>query len=323
MARQTVGERIVSILKREMAPSADGEIYEVRDGYNAGGKHRVPTKDELRAGRPFGARGGDAEGMNTEYSSNAPQRGAQLTVEHFNDTMDQLSAVMDEFAAGVSKCSATILLSRARDLLAKADAREDEGNRPKARILRKRAAKLLRTARAYATDSDFEGGAALRKSIRALLKRTDVIVQEQGEDEEEEDDGDGEDAPKAWKASRKIDEDEAANQRKWADDNRERSMGTKSATVADLLNFLANGTKGLHPKHAGMIKSGAVDVAIVASLNAAMDSRRISPEARAAALNVLNRAAVATSGGDYSKRQVQNDIANLPASVRDLPLEVA
>jgi hypothetical protein len=88
--------------------------------------------------------------------------------------------------------------------------------------------------------------------------------------------------------------------------------------VGDLFAFMANGTRGLHPKHAHLIKSGSVDVAIVKTLSDALDSRRISPEGRAAALNVLNRVTVTTSGGDYSRRQLASDIANLPAAVRDL-----
>jgi hypothetical protein len=40
-------------------------------------------------------------------------------------------------------------------------------------------------------------------------------------------------------------------------------------------------------------------------------------------MSIARRAEVVQRGGDYSKRQLANDIANLPASVRDLPLEVA
>jgi hypothetical protein len=319
MAKRTLGQKIVEFLgqlKSDPAalasfidqallkgtPHADGMelAADVVDGYRSGHKHAVPTKDEIKTGPTLGARGNSAEDANDTYSSNAEQHGAQLAAERLSREISRNK------------------VAKARAALEKAEDADFNGDRRTARAHRRKAARLLGEARTHA-DNAGRKGRKLRGIISDLMAKADITIsQEQEEDEEEEDDDD--DELKSRKASRQIDEDEEDDQRKWPDRDNEREM--KSITVGALYGFLLNG-KGLHPKHAGMIKSGAIDVAIVTTLNAALDSRRISPEGRAAALNTLTRAAVAASGGDYSKRQVRNDIANLPASVRELTIEVA
>lgn len=210
--------------KAQHAQTGDGG--EVKDQWQEGQKHSVPSREEIKTGPGQAASGGGAERMTGQYSNPAPQHGVQLDAEKLGKILEDFAAKshatlkneLARFAALLIKAkdedeedeeeSETVeinekakkLFDKAKKLLAdarkaKEDAEDEDGEarkalRQKARQLRKAAAKTLAKAGLYARAGRSKS-ADLRASIKSLLEgdaslKADVEVEQEEEEDEEE-----------------------------------------------------------------------------------------------------------------------------------------
>lgn len=378
--------------------SAERLVTDITDHWREGQTHAVPGAEEIKTGPSERSSGGGAEKMIGDYSRPAPQHGVAMDAQRLEQTLGSLLGYMKSIAetleaqgkiivpvfaamqkakeedeeeeeeeqtevVNISKKSAATLIARARKLLAKASAIDDEADaatdlvvektkQRDARVLRKKAGRLLGKARLLAYAAKAKDIKAEIRTIAASAKADVTVVEEEEEEEEEEAEkarraaeaaakGTGTAAPPATKGESPGNQADKQNKENGNQDDSALKgaladlgvkmkgisdallgIGTLQTTVAGLMDVVA-GKKDLTsiaaPSPIGLMKgntSGLIDKMIMAVTEAA-DSGQLDNNGEMRARTLLSRAD-AVIKGIIPEQQFEDELRNAPHMVQQV-----
>lgn len=154
-------------------PRPEGAPH-IRDQFEPGGKHEVPTREEILTGPGQSASGSGAERMIREYSSPAPQRGVQVDAEKLERLLEDFRGYVGKAQDLIGKLGAAILAKASEEEEREKDEDEDdvaEKSATRAKRLIEKAKRLLAKAEEKEDEEDDEKDAAKAHELKLEAKR--------------------------------------------------------------------------------------------------------------------------------------------------------